>query len=114
MVSVAQFAYQGLPIQGLLRIAKLPAYMHVVLVRKRPFRARPLQLLKLPWIQPWRSFGVKMCFRIHESIAWFAEELADSVPSAASLITDASRSAQALSNDLAVLTIKNGFMVFAS
>lgn len=54
---------QAMPLQGLLSSHKLPALVHMVLARKRPFLQLLLQLLKLPKIQIRRS----VCLRIHDA-----------------------------------------------
>jgi hypothetical protein len=65
----AKFSCQGMPLQGLLSIQKLPAFVHMMLPRKRPFLQLLLQLLKLPEIQIRRS----VCFRVHDAAGLPAE-----------------------------------------
>lgn len=67
-MALAQFTCQAMPLQGLFGVKILPAFVHVVPSRKRPFLELLLQLLELPGIQVGRSIGVRMCFRIHDSM----------------------------------------------
>ena len=50
-MALAHVSGQAMPLQGLFGIEKLPAFVHVVLARKRPFLELLLQLLELPGIQ---------------------------------------------------------------
>jgi hypothetical protein len=68
-MAFAQFAGHAMPLQGLVGTEKLPAFVHMVLARKRPFLELLLQLLELPGIQFRRSVGVRVCFRVHDTIA---------------------------------------------